>query len=234
MDRRVRLYNVCSTLTFWSFSLMSFQVDGHTSPLLHTIHIPSLPLTSQSSVTFHPSGNSILLTGNRPYYMIYDLQKGTVTNSGAKALWSDNFTPTSVLNTSKKRSRTNSKKTGSKFGKGGADGAGGMHVHAFSPTGSLFAVAAPSSQIHLLDFAHPSSQPIATLKCSAPISSLWFSNSTTLAALTEDAQVLLWDVGERKCVRKWNDVGGFRGGGGVLAGSNRSGANGDEGWLAIG
>ncbi len=41
-----------------------YNVDGHTSPLLQTLHIPTIPFTSQSSVSFHPSGTHLLLTGN--------------------------------------------------------------------------------------------------------------------------------------------------------------------------
>ncbi|KAF7982399.1 hypothetical protein HWV62_28497 [Athelia sp. TMB] len=61
-DRRVRL----------------FTVDGHTNPLLSTIHIPSLPL---SHAHFHPSGTSVLLTGPRPFFYTLDLQSGISTRS---------------------------------------------------------------------------------------------------------------------------------------------------------
>jgi len=50
-----------------------------------------------------------------------------------------------------------------------------------------------------------------------------------LAVLTSDAEVYLWDVGERRCVRRWMDEGGFRHTGRVLTGTQRGGA-----YLAIG
>ncbi|KAH6905957.1 hypothetical protein BKA70DRAFT_1500171 [Coprinopsis sp. MPI-PUGE-AT-0042] len=33
-----------------------FNVDGHLNPLLTTLHLPNLPMTSPTSATFHPSG----------------------------------------------------------------------------------------------------------------------------------------------------------------------------------
>jgi len=41
--------------------------------------------------------------------------------------------------------------------------------------------------------------------------------------------VYIWDVGQRRCVRRWTDEGGYRGAGRVIAGSG-----GPDGWLAIG
>jgi U3 small nucleolar RNA-associated protein 18 len=52
-----------------------------------------------------------------------------------------------------------------------------------------------------------------------------------LAVLTSDAEVYLWDVAERRCVRRWKDEGGFRGAGRVLAGTE---AGGSRGWLGVG
>jgi U3 small nucleolar RNA-associated protein 18 len=50
-----------------------------------------------------------------------------------------------------------------------------------------------------------------------------------LAVLTSDAEVYLWDVGERRCVRRWKDEGGFRGAGRGLAGTQAGSA-----YMAIG
>lgn len=61
-DRRVRL----------------FQIDGKTNPLVQTIHIPDLPIQHAS---FHPSGASALIAGNRPFLYAYDLQAGRVVRS---------------------------------------------------------------------------------------------------------------------------------------------------------
>jgi len=51
-----------------------------------------------------------------------------------------------------------------------------------------------------------------------------------LAVLTGEAEVYIWDVGQRRCVKRWRDEGGYRGAGRVLAGSGGVGS----GWMAIG
>ncbi len=55
-----------------------FQIDGKTNPLVQTIHIPDLPIQHAS---FHPSGASALIAGNRPFLYAYDLQAGRVVRS---------------------------------------------------------------------------------------------------------------------------------------------------------
>ncbi|CAG8767588.1 3155_t:CDS:2, partial [Acaulospora colombiana] len=58
--------------------LKLFTIDGHTNPLLQTVHIPSLPI---SSAIYHPSGSHIVLTGQRPFFFKYDLQSGACIKS---------------------------------------------------------------------------------------------------------------------------------------------------------
>ncbi|PPQ76039.1 hypothetical protein CVT26_005672, partial [Gymnopilus dilepis] len=82
-DRRVRL----------------FHIDGHLSPLLTTLHCPSLPLVSNTSVLFHPQGNSILLSGPRPFFYTYDLQQGT-SAIHRRGLWGTGFDDSSILSPS--------------------------------------------------------------------------------------------------------------------------------------
>ncbi|KAF9051089.1 WD40 repeat-like protein [Hymenopellis radicata] len=184
-DRRVRLYNI----------------DGHTSPLLQTLHIPSLPLTS---ISFHPSGSHLLLAGTRPTYSIFDLQTGQVTNQ--TGLW------------------------GSRFSSASKDKPENMHLTAFSPGGGLLAVAGRNGNLHLVDWQSGGGQVVGTMKCPGSagggIKSLWWADDGTLATLTADAEVFLWDIGQRKCSRRWKDEGGFRGTGRTMSGC----AN----WLAIG
>ncbi|KAJ3839760.1 WD40-repeat-containing domain protein [Lentinula raphanica] len=237
-DRRVRMYNI----------------DGHTSPLLQTLHIPSLPLSSQSSVTFHPSGSHLLLTGSRPFYFIYDLQSGTLTSSDQSkhGLWGNRFEDTSATLqapvASRKRGRTRG--TGVDESTGGAIGshhhnnssAPGMEVTAFEPsTGSVLAVAGRGGYVHLVDWKSGAGQVIGSLKCSnggGGVKGLWWTSAGSkldsgtrdyLTVLTGDSEVYLWDVGERQCVRRWKDEGGFRGAGRVLTGSGKG-----SGWLAVG
>ncbi|KAF9447048.1 WD40 repeat-like protein [Macrolepiota fuliginosa MF-IS2] len=225
-DRRVRLYNI----------------DGHTSPLLQTLHIPSLPLTSPTSALFHPSGSSLLLSGPRPYFFTHDLQTGLTTRHD-RGLWGTTFShSSSTLDVGIKRSRN-----------ARADpGAESVHMSSFSPTGELLAVAAgKGAQVHLVDWKSGAGQVVGSLKCAGggSVSGLWwFDGSSTstspslgdvgdvgsrrhLAVLTSDAEVYLWDVAEQRCVRRWKDEGGFRGAGRVLAGT-QTGVGG--GYMAVG
>ena len=252
------------------------QVDGHTSPLLQTLHVPSLPITSQTSVQFHPSGSNLLLTGPRPFFYTHDLQSGTTTRH-ARGLWGATFsgasdTTATLLSSfsqkNRKRPRKSSSSTsifglddgegGKKSGKSTGDGEG-MELSAFSPyPGDILAVAGRGGHVHLVDWKSGAGQVVASLKCGAAgggVKSLWWvpaSSSTSsnpsplgsslvepssassrphLAVLSGDAEVYLWDVGQRRCVRRWKDDGGFRGAGRCMAGAVGPGG---EGWLAVG
>ncbi|KAF8735784.1 hypothetical protein AX14_001494 [Amanita brunnescens Koide BX004] len=263
-DRRIRLFNI----------------DGHTSPLLQTLHVPSLPITSQTSVQFHPSGSSLLLTGSRPFFYTHDLQSGTTTRH-ARGLWGATYSTisdttaallSSSARNSRKRSRTAQSSTsifglndgeGSKGSKSNTKSGGngeGMELSAFSPyPGDVLAVAGRGGHVHLVDWKSGAGQVVASLKCGAAgggVKSLWWvpaSPSTSsdsapalgssllepssasarphLAVLSGDAEVYLWDVGQRRCVRRWKDEGGFRGAGRYMAGAV---GHGGDGWLAIG
>ncbi|KAJ7510314.1 WD40-repeat-containing domain protein [Mycena galericulata] len=208
-DRRVRLFNI----------------DGHTSPLLQTLHIPTLPL-SQSSVTFHPSGSSLLLTGARPFYFVYDLQRGEMQHKSGRGLWGS-YDPTTSVSSVRKRGRGRGTASSSQEPGGSAEG---MEITAFNPVGDMLAVAGRGGNVHLLDWKSGAGQVVGTLKCGAAVKSLWWTGGTDgggLAALTNDSEVFIWDVGERRCVRRWKDEGGFRGSGRAMTGSSK-------GWLAVG
>ncbi|KAJ8703330.1 U3 snoRNP protein [Pleurotus ostreatus] len=211
-----------------------FQVDGHTSPLLQTLLIPSLPPTS-TSTTFHPSGGHLLLTGARPYYFTYDLQAQRMTQS-ARGLWGTTFSganDSSIRADRGKRGR-------------GKDGGEPIQHHAFHPSdGSLLAVAGRGGYVHLVDWGSGSGQVIDSLKMSSAVKGLWWGSlpmgfsdddgqsvggGDYLVSLSNDSEVYIWDVGSRRCVRRWRDEGGFRGAGLMLAGS----AHGGQASLAIG
>ncbi|CAK5268602.1 unnamed protein product [Mycena citricolor] len=206
-DRRIRLFNI----------------DGHTSPLLQTLHIPTLPL-SQSSANFHPSGSSLLLTGNRPFYFVYDLHRGEMIHKTGRGLWGSFDSSTMLAQPRRKRPRRGGSERDSTSG----GGAAGMEVTAFNDSGSMLAVAGQGGNVHLVDWKSAAGQVVGSLKCGASIKSLWWTGQDdTLAALTNDSEVYLWDVGQRRCVRRWKDEGGFRGAGRAMAGAR-------QGWLAIG
>ncbi|KAG8986186.1 hypothetical protein FRB90_004163, partial [Tulasnella sp. 427] len=107
-DRRLRLFNI----------------DGLTNPILQTIHTPTLPITNAQ---FHPSGQSVLLTGARPYFVTYDLQSGSTMES-PRGLWSSS----SVTEDGK------------------AQGDRSMEIAKFSDDGKLLAVGGRGGYVHLL------------------------------------------------------------------------------------
>ncbi|TBU58877.1 WD40 repeat-like protein [Dichomitus squalens] len=178
--------------------LRLFNVDGHTNPHLQTLHIPALPL---NNATFHPGGTSVLLTGPRPFYYTYDLQTGT-TQRSPRGLWGTTFTNTNQ-----------------------AAQDGSMEVCAFDKTGSVLAVAGRRGHVHLVDWRTGGGQVVGSVKMNAGAKSLWWSGEELLT-LSEDSEVYVWDVGQRKCVRRWKDDGGY---GSQLLGGDRTGQ-----YLAIG
>ncbi|KAI0327282.1 WD40 repeat-like protein [Cubamyces sp. BRFM 1775] len=175
-----------------------FTVDGHTNPHLQTLHIPNLPI---SNAVFHPGGTSVLLTGPRPFYYTYDLQTGA-TQRSPRGLWGTTFANNSQ-----------------------AAQDGSMEICAFDSTGSVLAVAGRRGHVHLVDWRTGGGQVVGSVKMNAGAKSLWWSGDDLLT-LGEDSEVYVWDVGQRRCLRRWRDDGGY--GSHLLAG-DRSGK-----YLAIG
>ncbi|KZT68862.1 WD40 repeat-like protein [Daedalea quercina L-15889] len=163
--------------------LRLFNINGHTNPHLQTVHIPELPVTT---AMFHPGGASILLTGPRPFYYTYDLMSGTALRS-PRGLWGTTFTKTGVAQDSS------------------------MEICAFDPSGEVLAVAGRSGQIHLVDWRAGQGQVVGSVKMNAAVKSLAWSHdgSGQLMSLGENSEVYVWDIGERRCVNRWKDDGGF-------------------------
>ena len=144
-------------------------------------------------------------------------------------------------------------------GKGGGGNTESILHTAFSPnTGSMLAVAGRGGNVHLVDWKSGAGQVVGSLRCTTSgggggggVKGLWWVPTSSvagadgdavlgasvgfrddekyLAVLTGEAEVYIWDVGQRRCVRRWKDEGGYRGAGRVMAGGG--GANGR---LAIG
>ena len=187
--------------------LRLFQIDGTDNPLLQSLHLPELPI---SSAAFHPSGSSILLTGNRPFFLSYDLQTGQTLRS-----------PRGLLNA----------------GIGGSDksvtgGAGGMQKFRFSPgTGDMLAVGGRRGYVHLVDWSASGvsrgGQVIGEVKMNDAVKGIaWQREGKELLTLGENSEVYVWDVGSRKCIDRWKDDGGF---GGIGLETSRNGE-----WTAVG
>ena len=107
--------------------------------------------------------------------------------------------------------------------------------------------------MHLVDWKSGAGQVIGSMKCASGgggggggIHGLWWvpaagadgvlggesgsgHDEKHLAVLTGEAEVYIWDVGQRRCVRRWKDEGGYRSAGRVLAGGG-----GASGYMAIG
>lgn len=192
-DRRVRLFNVrLATLDGSALSIADmvcvYQVDGHTNPHLQTIHIPELLVTNAS---FHPNGSTLLLTGPRPFYYTFDLQSGSTSRS-PRGLWG--FNPATQVSQA-------------------ADM--GMEHCAFDPSGNVLAVTGRRGYVHLIDWRSGAAQVVGSVKMNSGVQSLWWNRhpgsdaSSELMTLGSDAEVYVWNVGERRCVKRWREEGGY-------------------------
>ncbi|KZT61781.1 WD40 repeat-like protein [Calocera cornea HHB12733] len=164
--------------------LKLFSIDGAHNPLLASLHLPSLPITK---AVFNPQGTSVFLAGPRPYYYTYDLQTGAVAQS-PRGLW------------------------GSKGAQNPEEGERSLEISSFSPDGATLAVGGRRGNVYLLDCraGGASGQVTGSVKLNAGVKALaWAPGGKELVALGEDAEVYLFDVGARRCVRRWRDEGAF-------------------------
>lgn len=171
------------------------QIDGHTNPSLMTLHIPSLPLTRS---TFHPTGSSILFAGTRPFYYTYDLASQRCLRS-ARNLFGSVPDPTSPNS---------------------------LTTHRFSPDGALLAVAGRRGAVSVLDWSNVGvGAVVADLRSGrgGAVAALdWSADGRELSVLggRDGAEVEVWDVAQRRIVRKWRDDRAF---GGTIMESNKGG-----------
>lgn len=89
-----------------------------------------------------------------------------------------------------------------------------MEVCSFDPTGEVLAVAGKRGYVHLVDWKSGTGQVVGSVKMNSAVKGVWWAKSSgggrsELMSLGEDAEVYVWDVGERRCIRRWKDEGGF-------------------------
>lgn len=150
-----------------------------------------------TTALFHPAGSSILLTGARPFFYTYDLQTGSALRS-PRGLWGTTFSGATMQDNS-------------------------MEICAFDATGEVLAVAGRRGYVHLVDWKSGTGQVVGSVKMNSNVKGLWWSRGERqgeLLTLGQDSEVYVWDVAERKCLRKWKDEGEF--GSHIVAG-DRSG-----------
>ena len=160
-----------------------------------TLHIPSLPLLKS---TFHPTGSSILFTGPRPYYYTYDLASQRCLRSARNLFGSvpDATSPNSLA------------------------------THKFSPDGHFLAVAGRRGAVSVLDWSNVGvGAVVADLRSGrggAVMSLDWSHDGRELSVLggRDGAEVEVWNIAEKKVVRKWRDDRAF---GGMVMNSSRGG-----------
>lgn len=198
----------------------------------------------------------MLISGPRPFFYTYDLQQG-VSTIHRRGLWGTGFDDASILAPplSMKRRRGPAARTSGGGGRGGGGNIEIISHTAFSPrTGNTLAVAGRGGNVHLVDWRSGAGQVVGSLRCTSSgggggggVKGLWWIPSSSgegdvlgsgtnsggdenyLGVLTDAAEMYIWDVGQRRCVRRWTDEGGYLGAGRVMAGGG-----GPNGWLAIG
>lgn len=195
-DRRIRLFQLD---------------DGSKSSLLHTLHVPDLPL---SNCLFHPSGTSALISGTRPYFYTYDVSTGQGYKSSP---WRGNKSVDEVEIESEKdlsmaRFQPNLNGSGS------------------GSSSSLLAIGGKGGNIHLLDWGRSGNlisskasitslgSKLLSLRQNAPVRGIAWdqdvsSNGNRLVSLGLDGSFHLWDKRNLqtsfKCLNVRKDVGQF-------------------------
>lgn len=89
---------------------------------------------------------------------------------------------------------------------------GSMETCSFDPSGEILAVAGRRGYVHLVDWRSGAGQVVGSVKMNSGVKGVWWSRGSSrseLMSLGQDAEVYVWDVGERKCLRRWKDDGGY-------------------------
>lgn len=170
-DRRVRL----------------FQINGRENPLLESLHVPDMPVRTAS---FHPSGESVLISGPRPYLYAYDVRSGRTLRSSP---W-------------RGAGRVVSSAGGTEADAGAERD---LSFVRFEPGAAsrMAAVGGRRGVVHLLDWGagaagQPGGQRIGELRMNAPLAGMAWAPTApapTLLMLSTEGRVHVWDVRQRTC-----------------------------------
>ncbi|KAL5476521.1 UTP18_2 [Sanghuangporus weigelae] len=85
----------------------------------------------------------------------------------------------------------------------------GMELVAFDPSGAILAVAGRRGYVHLVDWRSGSAQVAGSVKMNSGVQGLWWNRHPgldgrlELLTLGADAEVYVWDVGERRLGQQW-------------------------------
>lgn len=177
-DRRVRL----------------FHINGADNPLLESLHTPDMPI---KTAAFHPSGDTVLIGGPRPYFYAYDVRSGTVVRS----------TPW------RGAGRVVSSVSGTEADAGAERDL--SHVRFEPGAGSrMVAVGGRRGLVHLLDWGAGAAgmaggQRIGELRMNAPLAGMAWASTSRLLTLSTEGRVHVWDVRNQACPVTAQDAGLF-------------------------
>ncbi|KAL1407056.1 U3 snoRNP protein [Vanrija albida] len=150
----------------------------------------NIPSLPLKRATFHPSGSSVLLTGSRPFYYTYDLAAQTCIRS-PRNLFGSSPTPSSPQS---------------------------LDRHAFSPDGSLLAVAGRRGCVSVVEWRSGGSNGVVVGELRSgrggTVADLtWSDDGSQLNVLggANGDEVEVWDIAERNVVRQWKDDRAFGG-----------------------
>lgn len=78
----------------------------------------------------------------------------------------------------------------------------------------MLAVGGRRGYVHLIDWGAGGvgngGQVVGEVKMNVAVKGIaWTKGGKELLTLGEDSEVYVWDVGERKCITRWRDEGGF-------------------------
>ena len=173
-------------------NLHLFHVDGHRNPKMQSMTFSDLPIRHAD---FTADGSEVWLCGNRRYFYVYNIEKGTVSKvPGLRGLF--------TISCSKRRillgSNSNRVFTGRPDKK--------LSTFSSSPDGKLMAFACESGYVSLVSTS--TKQAIGSVKISGSVKRTSFSgDGSELYTYGSDGHVMIWDARTYRCRDRIIDQG---------------------------